>query len=149
MRIGIDYTAAARQGGGIGRCTRELVSAILAEQPPHDFALLAGTAGLGDAWSTQARRLRARLPRPGASRLRTLSLTDDWMARLAPVADTIPGDVDHRSSRPLLCARTSRCRRCRATHGPGSRFTTSSVLARHPETFPAKLRAYLESMRPS
>ncbi len=146
MRIGIDYTAAARQGGGIGRCTRELVGAILAEQPPHDFALLAGTAGLGDAWSTQARRLRA-LAAPGRLTLRTLPLTDDWMARIwhrlrIPLQATwITGPVDLFYAPDFLLPPLPRDTRTWVT------IHDLSFL-RHPETFPAKLRAYLERAVP-
>lgn len=72
MRIGIDYTAAVRQRAGIGRYTRELVGALLALPSPHRYTLFAATGGLHGA-----------LPAlPAAVRLRTLPLSDDWMARL-------------------------------------------------------------------
>ncbi len=41
MRIGIDYTAAARQGGGIGRITRGLVAGVAALDPDDEYVLLA------------------------------------------------------------------------------------------------------------
>ncbi|MBI2886692.1 MAG: glycosyltransferase family 4 protein [Chloroflexi bacterium] len=41
MRIGIDYTTAAQEGAGIGRFTRELVAALLAEGPQHEYVFLA------------------------------------------------------------------------------------------------------------
>ena len=50
MRIGIDYTAAARQRAGIGRYTRELVSALLAMESELEHArryvIFAATGGL-------------------------------------------------------------------------------------------------------
>jgi glycosyltransferase involved in cell wall biosynthesis len=36
MKIGIDYTPAVRQGGGIGRWTRSLVGALLEQNAPQD-----------------------------------------------------------------------------------------------------------------
>lgn len=41
MRIGIDYTAAAKQGGGIGRITRGLVAGVAALDREDEFVLLA------------------------------------------------------------------------------------------------------------
>lgn len=46
MRIGIDYTAAAWQGAGIGRYTRELVHAIVAQGPQHRYTLFYAAGGL-------------------------------------------------------------------------------------------------------
>jgi glycosyltransferase involved in cell wall biosynthesis len=72
MRIGIDYTAAARQGGGIGRYSRELVGALLALDSPHRYTLFAATG-----------RLETRALQPaGTARLRTVPLTDEWLARI-------------------------------------------------------------------
>lgn len=72
MRVGIDYTAAVRQRAGIGRYTRELVRALLALSSPYRFTLLAAIGGLREA-----------LPAlPPGGRLRTLPLSDDWLARL-------------------------------------------------------------------
>ena len=53
MRIAIDYTAAARQGAGIGRYARELIHAVLAAQHDHRFVLMAATAGLGARWGQE------------------------------------------------------------------------------------------------
>src|SRR5512143_716794 len=41
MRIGIDYTAAAKQRGGIGRITRGLVGGVAALDLDDEFVLLA------------------------------------------------------------------------------------------------------------
>ncbi len=40
MRIGIDYTSAARQGAGIGRFTRELIRRAMALDADNDYRLL-------------------------------------------------------------------------------------------------------------
>jgi glycosyltransferase involved in cell wall biosynthesis len=45
LRIGIDYTAAVRQGAGIGRYTRELVRALAELNGSHDYVLFAATGG--------------------------------------------------------------------------------------------------------
>jgi glycosyltransferase involved in cell wall biosynthesis len=39
QRIGFDVTSALTQGGGIGRYTRELIHALVAEAPDYDFTL--------------------------------------------------------------------------------------------------------------
>lgn len=83
MRIGVDYTAAVRQGGGIGRYTRELMRAVVARMPPAlDLRFLAAAAGMGERWREAQARLRAEAPDADRLRFRTLPLTDDWMARL-------------------------------------------------------------------
>jgi len=72
-RIGIDYTPAARQRAGIGRYTRELVTALLTLASPHQYTLFAATGGLKPgAWNLK--------PETGV-RLRTVPLTDEWLAR--------------------------------------------------------------------
>ncbi len=40
MRIAIEFTAALEEGAGIGRLTRELVSALIRQRPEHAFTLL-------------------------------------------------------------------------------------------------------------
>jgi len=73
MRVGIDYTAAVRQRAGIGRYTRELVGALLRLPSPHRYILFAATGGLRIADSG--------LP-SAICNLRTVPLSDDWLARL-------------------------------------------------------------------
>lgn len=46
MRVGIDYTAAAWQGAGIGRYTRELVHAAVALGGPFEYVLFYAAGGL-------------------------------------------------------------------------------------------------------
>jgi glycosyltransferase involved in cell wall biosynthesis len=77
MRVGIDYTAAVRQGAGIGRYTRELVGALLETREPgraHAYTLFAATGGLPDG--------PARIPSFPGVRRRSVNLSDEWMARL-------------------------------------------------------------------
>jgi glycosyltransferase involved in cell wall biosynthesis len=148
MRIGIDYTAAARQGGGIGRYARELLTALLTASTTeqHTFILLAGTARLGACWTDEAARLNA-LAAPGTLRLRSLPLTDDWMARLwhrlrLPLpANAITGALDLFYAPDFLLP---------PLVGPVRRWVTIHDLSfmRHPETFPPQLRDYLTEAVP-
>ena len=57
MRIGIDYTSAARQSAGIGRFTRELIRAALALDEDNDYRLLvAGRQPVAQAHLPRASR---------------------------------------------------------------------------------------------
>ena len=155
MRIGIDYTAAARQGGGIGRYTRELVTAVLAAQsagaqPVHDFVMMAGVAGLGEAWAVEAARLRALAapaPAPGHVTVRGLPLTDDWMARIwhrlrLPLPATwITGKIDLFYAPDFLLPPLPQSVRTLVTIHDLS-------YVRYPETFPPQLREYLTTAVP-
>jgi len=72
LRIGIDYTAAVRQGAGIGRYARELVRALARLDREHDYMLFAATGG-------------QRLPHKGWPpnfRMRSVPLSDHAMAIL-------------------------------------------------------------------
>ncbi|MGD1992412.1 MAG: glycosyltransferase family 1 protein, partial [Anaerolineae bacterium] len=71
MRIGVDYTAAVRQGAGIGRYTRELVGALLALDSPHDYVLFAASGGLDSQPNDLDLGRRAHL--------RTVPLSDEWL----------------------------------------------------------------------
>ena len=147
MRIAIDYTAAARQGGGIGRYARELVSAVLSQETEHRFVLLAASGGLGERWSREQARLHALAAQPERLKFRSLPLTDDWMARIwqrlrLPLpAELITGPVDYFYSPdfvlpPLLPATKAM-------------LTVHDLsFLRHPETFPPPLRHYLETAVP-
>lgn len=46
MHIGIDYTAAAWQGAGIGRYTRDLVRAIVEAGPQHRYTMFFASGGI-------------------------------------------------------------------------------------------------------
>lgn len=146
MHIAIDYTAAARQGAGIGRYARELVDAILASNSVHHFTLMAAAAGLGERWTADQQRLRTLAP-PNALTIRSLPITDDWMARLwqrlrLPLpAERFTGRVDSFYSPDfVLPPLQPRTRALLTVH--------DLSFLRHPETFPPALRAYLEQAVP-
>jgi glycosyltransferase involved in cell wall biosynthesis len=95
-RIGIDYTAAARQRAGIGRYTRQLIMALLALESAHRYVIFAAVGGLDTgSWKLETERLRA-----SSIQFRTLPLSDDWVARLwhrlrLPIpVETITGPLD-------------------------------------------------------
>ncbi len=68
MRIGIDYTAAVRQGAGIGRYTRGLVAALAERDHENRYVVFsAGADAPGTAWPANFRR-------------RALPLTDRHLA---------------------------------------------------------------------
>ena len=74
MRIGIDYTAAARQRAGIGRYTRELVRALLAHDRQNDYTLFAATGRVEPGSYEWEQRDNVRV--------RTVPISDDWLARI-------------------------------------------------------------------
>ncbi len=147
LRIAIDYTAAARQGGGIGRYARELITAILTAPSPHTYTLMAAAAGLGDRWTQERSRLQAAASAADRLRFRTLPLTDDWMARLwqrlrLPLpAEWITGAADIFYSPDFVLPPLGRRTRALLT-------VHDLSFLRHPETFPPALRNYLEGAVP-
>ncbi len=54
MRVGIDYTAALRQGAGIGRYTRQLVKTLVEVDRQNEYVLLAASGGKSRLSSAQA-----------------------------------------------------------------------------------------------
>ncbi len=143
MRIGIDYTAAARQGAGIGRYTRELIAALLTMDSSHRYVLFAATGGLDpQSWRREAERLRA-----CGARFRSVPLSDEWMARLwhrlrLPVpVELVTGRLDVFYSPDFVL--------------PPTRRATRTLLTVHdfsfihcPEAFVPSLRRYLERVVP-
>jgi glycosyltransferase involved in cell wall biosynthesis len=73
MRIGFDATAAARQGGGIGRYARELLRALAAADPENTYRIFVASP----------RPIPFPLPPlPARASLFQLPLHDRWLARL-------------------------------------------------------------------
>lgn len=148
MRIGIDYTSAARQGGGIGRYTRELVTALLTSPAAqeHTFALLAGTAGLGEKWQIERSRLTS-LAGPERLLLRSVPLTDDWMARIWHRL-RIPFPANALTGRINLFFAPDFLLPPLASSVPAWAMIHDLSFVRHPETFPPQLRDYLTETVP-
>ncbi len=136
MRIGVDYTSAARQRAGIGRYTRELVAALLSLNQLHQYTIFAATGGLeGSDW-------RSEIDKEGA-RFRSVPLSDDWMARLwhrlrLPIpVDIFTGPLDVFYSPDFALPPTGR--------GTKTLLTVHDLsFVHHPEAFLPSLRRYLE-----
>lgn len=78
MRIGIDYTAAVRQGAGIGRYCRELIQALLKLDATNEYALFVA----GRLTPTQQGVLREQVGYHENVQVRTVPLSDRWLNRL-------------------------------------------------------------------
>jgi len=153
MRIGIDYTAAARQRAGIGRYTRELITALLAlEQDTilsHQYVLFAAIGRLSRAhWQREIDRLHTIRHSPlvlspvEVFAIRTLPLSDDWLARLwhrlrLPIpVETVTGPLDLFYSPDFVLPPTRR--------GTRALLTVHDLsFLRYPEHFVPKLVQYL------
>jgi len=113
-KIGIDYTAAIRQGAGVGRHTRSLVAAILEQTTPDlEFSLFYAAGGLSQSqqsfvaaqqqkYSGQARFIALPFSEPTLTRLwqrLKVPLPLEWVARLGqPLTNrdkVFPLDVLH------------------------------------------------------
>jgi glycosyltransferase involved in cell wall biosynthesis len=145
MRIGIDYTAGARQGGGIGRYTRELVRAFLGLGGLHDYTIFAAIGGLqsGD-WRLETQNLQSLVP---GLRFRTLPLSDDWLHRLwqrlrlpLPV-ELITGPLDVFYSPDFVLPPTLRATRTLLT-------VHDLSFLHYPDAYVPSLRRYLERAVP-
>jgi glycosyltransferase involved in cell wall biosynthesis len=169
MKIGIDYTSAVRQRAGIGRYTRELVTALLALGSPHHYVVFAAAGGLSrDRWQGAIDRLRAvstgsdsagasAASKPPSSpyslkagsqlTIRTVPLSDDWVARLwhrlhLPIpAEVITGALDVYYSPDFALPPTRRaCQTLLTVH--------DLSFVHHPGAFVPPLRRYLERVVP-
>lgn len=146
MRIGIDYTSAARQRAGIGRYTRELVGALLTLDRWHQHVIFAATGGLHeDRWLTEVERLRAVHNRHVT--VRTVPMSDDWLARLwhrlrLPIPiELVTGHIDVFYSPDFTLPPTRR--------GTHTLLTIHDLsFMRHPDAFVPSLRRYLERVVP-
>lgn len=98
MRIGIDYTAALWQGAGIGRYTRELVRAVIAAAPQHQYTLFYAAGGLPaeSPFRAEMARLITRYGvRQAGIPLSPRRLTQFWQRLQAPVPlETFTGPLD-------------------------------------------------------
>ena len=150
MRIGIDYTAAARQRAGIGRYARELITALLAienaQQEVYQYVIFAATGQLPRArWQHEMDRLRA--TRNSQFTIRNLPLSDDWVARIwhrlrLPVpVEVITGALDVFYSPDFVLPPTRRATRTLLTVHDFS-------FLHYPEHFVPKLVQYLNRVVP-
>ena len=134
MRIGIDYTAAVRQGGGIGRYTRNLVGSVCALDAGNAYTLFVA----GGRWPADS---GAALP-PNV-RARTVPLSDRvlnivWQRLRLPVPiQLVTGPLDLFHSPDFVLPYVGRVPAILTVH--------DLSFMRHPEFFVPGFRDYLQS----
>ena len=145
MQIGIDYTAAVRQGGGIGRYTRELVAALLRLETQNHYATFAAVGGLKDRdWRSEIENLQSLI---SDLQFRAVPLTDDWLHRLwqrlrLPIpVEVFTGPLDVFYSPDFVLPPT--------LHATRTLLTVHDLSFLHyPDAFVPSLREYLERVVP-
>jgi glycosyltransferase involved in cell wall biosynthesis len=136
LRIGIDYTAAVRQGAGIGRYARELVRALEALDQGHDYVLFAAMGGQRPADMTW----------PPGFQMRSVPLSDRTLAilwhrlRLPFWVELATGPVDIFHSPDFVLPPVRRAKTLVTVH--------DLSFIRYPQCADANLRAYLNKVVP-
>jgi glycosyltransferase involved in cell wall biosynthesis len=134
MRIGIDYTAAVRQGGGIGRYTRNLIRALVELDSENCYKLMvAGGWGEGDGLG----------PWPANVVVRSVPLSDRWVhllwqrLRLPVPVQAVTGSLDLFHSPDFVLPPTA---------GTPTILTVHDLsFLRVPQFFVPEFRKYLEA----
>jgi len=136
LRIGMDYTAAVRQGAGIGRYTRELVRALAELDRRHDYVLFAAMGGqrpADTAW-------------PPDFQMRSVPLSDRaltilWHRLQLPLwVELVTGPVDIFHSPDFVLPPVRRAKTLVTVH--------DLSFIRYPQCADAGLRAYLNRVVP-
>lgn len=137
MSIGIDYTPAYQQGGGIGRYARELITALAACDSAHDYRLFVAGAARDKLPPVPAANFRY-----CPTRLAPLTLARLWhKARLPLPIELFVGKVQLFHATDFVLPPTlPRTRTLLTVH--------DLSFARLPELAAPRLRAYLESVVP-
>ena len=137
MRIGFDATAAVRQGGGIGRYTRELLAALAEQDTSNQYQLIYLSR-------TVAHPLP---PLPRNFRVRPIPLDDSWAARVwhrarAPLpVNWLTGSIDVYHSPDFTLPPVQR--------GTRTLLTVHDLsFIRDPESATPVLRRYLNAVVP-
>lgn len=137
MRIGIDYTPAYEQGGGIGRYVRELVAALAACDSEQVYRLFVAGAERSRLPSAPAANFEYR-----PTRLSPLTLARLWhRARLPLPVETFVGKVRLFHATDFVLPPTLPCTRTLLT-------VHDLSFARLPDSATPRLRAYLEAVVP-
>jgi glycosyltransferase involved in cell wall biosynthesis len=139
LRVGFDATPAVRQGGGIGRYTRELLRALAAVDPSTQYRLF---------YASPAGAQGHALPRlPSNFSIRHLPFDDIWLARVwqrvqAPIpVDWITGRIDLFHSPDFTLPPTRR--------GTRTLLTVHDLsFVRDPDSAVPVLRVYLNKVVP-
>ena len=136
LRIGIDYTAAVRQGAGIGRYTRELVRALAELDRSHDYVLFAAAGGQRPADTDW----------PPNFQMRSVPLSDRALAilwhrlRLPLWVELVTGAVDIFHSPDFVLPPVRRAKTLVTVH--------DLSFIRYPQCADANLRVYLNKVVP-
>ncbi len=139
MKIGIDYTAALKQGGGIGRYTRGLITTLAQLDQETQYTLMSTPDALPDGLETFRSHLNFEHKRyPLAERWMTLG----WHRLFLPVpAEWFTGQIDLFHSPNFIL--------------PPTRQSTKTLLTvhdlsfiRYPQGAVGKLRRWLEKVVP-
>lgn len=99
MIVGVDYTAAAWQGAGIGRYTRDLIRAVVSQGNQHRYTLFYAAGGIdrGSPYLAELRQLCATYPyvRAVPIPLSPRRLTQIWQrARIPLPIELFTGQLD-------------------------------------------------------
>ena len=144
MHIAIDYNAAVRQGGGIGRFVREITRIAAAAAPQHHFSLWYAAQGLDRssgpmrAFAALCRRLPNVTPRPLPISERLLTIL--WQRLRLPVpVERIVGAVDLVHGTDFVLP---------PTHARTLLSIHDFAYLIHPETASRELRRYLQTVVP-
>lgn len=147
MRIGIDFTAAAQQGGGIGRLTRNVIGALAQIDRENEYRLfVAAGRGRDEEWKVGNLGAAFQTSNYPNFRLKTLPLSDHALAvawhrlRLPLFAELFTGRVDLFHSPDFTLPPVWRARTLVTVH--------DLSFLRLPECFPDGLRRYLETTVP-
>jgi len=136
LRIGIYYTAALRQGAGIGRYTRELVRALAKLDRDHDYVLFAAAGGKQPADTVW----------PPNFQMRSVPLSDRALAilwhrlQLPLWVELVTGPLDIFHSPDFVLPPVRRARALVTVH--------DLSFIRYPQCADANLRAYLNQVVP-
>jgi glycosyltransferase involved in cell wall biosynthesis len=136
LRIGIDYTAAVRQGAGIGRYTRELVRSLAKLDRGHDYVLFAAAGGQQPADTAWPRSFQMR-----SVPLSDRALTILWHRLRLPLwVELATGPLDIFHSPDFVLPSVRRAKTLVTVH--------DLSFIRYPQCADANLRAYLNQVVP-
>ncbi len=147
MRIGIDFTAAAQQGAGIGRLTRNIIGALTQIDRHNEYRLLVATGSSRKGeWQVGSLGPAFQTSRHPNFRLKTVPLSDHALAvawhrlRLPLFIELFTGRVDVFHSPDFTLPPVLRARTLVTVH--------DLSFLRLPECFPGGLLRYLEAAVP-
>jgi glycosyltransferase involved in cell wall biosynthesis len=152
LRIGIDYTAAVRQGAGIGRYTRELVRALAELDRENDYVLFAAVGGQRQEAGGRRQEAGSRRQElvdtgwPPNFQVHSVPLSDRTLAilwhrlRLPLWVELATGPLDIFHSPDFVLPPVRRARTMLTVH--------DLSFIRYPQCADANLRAYLNQVVP-